>query len=143
MDIDERVKLRDALIVQFMNRGIIYSSEGHYHMQLRTIHKVLKGDLILNSLYERYVSDFRTEEEALYCLKYTSDTSEHVCSICGRLNTFYNTRGYRNTCGSVDCIEKVANSKEAKAKGKETLHRKYGIYVNNAFQAEECQLKCI
>lgn len=126
-----RIKLRDLLFRKLKEKGAIsYSNKSNTYRitNPNKFKKVLCDDPILEKLYNKYIEQFRTEREAKYCLARQDDVSNHLCPVCFNPCIFYVNNShitYKNTCGNKDCIEKLANSKEAKQKGIETCRKKY------------------
>ena len=171
LNVQERIQLRDTLLALFLRAKLIIRKQDNTYRVTRrnALAKIVKQDIELNEVYTRYLSEFKSEEEALYCITHQDDYSNHRCIVCGKVCPFYtNSHGYRahylQTCGSISCIETLANSKDArkkcnqtcqakwncdwpmqaldtKAKMKESCQKKYGSDVTNPFQAEECKAK--
>ncbi|MFW6310633.1 MAG: DUF7487 domain-containing protein [Nanoarchaeota archaeon] len=82
-----------------------------------------------------------------YLIHYENVNSK--CPICGKERTFIsNSRGFANTCGNKDCINKYNKKmdvyskdkiEKAKEKRLKTVREKYG--VDNVFQSEEKKKK--
>ena len=146
MTVEERITLRDELFIEFIKLKIIVFSpkyKGYIYTNKRMIkEKVAKeSDVIIQ--YNKYVSEFRSENEALYCLRCQDDYTNHICPICGNFAEFYsdgyNCNKYRVTCNQVKCHESLANSEAANKKRIETNQNKYG--KDNTFQVEEFKQK--
>lgn len=132
MTVIDRIKLRDELFEELKKLKIISFNKKDGYMihgtKKITLHQLLNNNSEFKSLYDSYVNQFRSEEEALYCLIHNDDFENHKCIICGKQCLFYANRKhkkYRMTCGSKTCTEKIANSESAKNKGKETIKIKY------------------
>ena len=146
MTVEERISLRDELFIEFIKLKIIVFSpkhKGYMYTNKRIIkEKIAKeSDVIIQ--YNKYVSEFRSENEALYCLRCQDDYTNHLCPICGNFAEFYsdgyNCNKYRVTCNQVKCHESLANSETANKKRIETNQNKYG--KDNTFQVEEFKQK--
>lgn len=121
--------------------------------------KYLKSNISLYNIYNEYVSCFRSELEAFYCLKHGM-TPDNVpkCPMCGNKAKFIGKR-YNVTCGGCnanalsDKIEKTKCSmtpdkvSKSVAKAKETSLSRYGKPVVNQFYnkdtKEAYEHKCI
>lgn len=113
----------------------------------------LKEGTELYSKYTKYVSCFRSEREAFYCLKNNIYyTNIPRCPMCGNLAKFIGKR-YNLTCGNCNYQEYSESIAKCKAsmtpakvalsvkKVKETCLRKYGKEVVNQFYNEETKRK--
>ena len=109
---EDRIALRDELFENFKSNLIIYSCNDSYRFFSK---KKFITDIEKNSLIEKYnlyVEQFRTEDEAIYCLLHNDDISNHICPICNtNIKLFYSNKNskrkeYRETCGSDICIRK-------------------------------------
>ena len=108
MDTMQRIQLRDELFEEFKSLKIFRISNGKYSIKKDCLSYELKNNIQLKEKYNFYVSQFRTEKEAKYCLIHQDDISNHLCPICGELCKFYNMRhGYRNTCTNKECSKKL------------------------------------
>ena len=160
---EERIALRDKLfnILKELKVIVIFNKTGVISISRRkNLMNALYKDLILYIQYCQYISEFKTEEEAIYCLLHHDDYTNHSCPICGNPCTFYNNGRkhyeYRNTCGNKECNKKIHQREECTKKRKASKKAKYndenynnrekaaktceaqwGTGVTNPFQAEE------
>lgn len=112
LSVEERIKLRDELFESFKKLEIIIfcSSKNYYRLICkRIINKSLNFNHELKVKYDLYVSEFTSEEEAIYCLLHNDDFTNHVCPICKTNQCkFYNKKhGYRETCNNKNCRQKL------------------------------------
>ena len=128
LSLNERIHLRDKLYLKLYNWDIIIESfKGIKTLPRKRLYKFLYNNNDINILYNSYISEFRTEEEAIYCLLHNDDYTNHKCPVCGNQCTFYNNKhGYRLTCGTVKCNQKLAHSPEAKQKAIDTNRKNRG-----------------
>ena len=139
LSIEERIALRDNILNQFNKYSV-------YRMSRNNLNRAFKYDSNLLSLYNIYISEFRSEEEALYCLRYKDDISNHICPTCGHISEFYtnlkrNHYEYRKTCNNKDCIGKINHNAESIQKHKNTCKRLYGD--ENYTNREQAYLTCL
>ena len=152
LSIKDRVNLRDKLfnkllqlkvIIKWGNKENIYKITRRYNLT-----NALKNDSKLSTLYNLYVSEFRSEEEALHCLVHQDDYTNHICPICGNLCKFYmrkkrKTVKYRyiQSCNKKECVQKVAHTPEATEKSKAKKKEKYGDenYNNREKAKQTCE----
>ena len=146
LTLNERITLRDKLINRFIELKILTFSlkyNSYIYTNKRKIKDKIKNDEETFHLYNVYISQFRSEEEALYCLRCKDDISNHICPICKNEAEFYtdgyNCNKYRITCNDVNCRESLANSESANKKRIQTCQERYN--VDNTFQAEEFKQK--
>ena len=143
----ERISLRDELFNKLKEQGVIifYRKKKYYGFCNNThtnLAKTLNENDDITHMYYLYISDFRTEKEAQYCLLHHDDFSNHVCSVCNsRIKQFYYPKGYRNSCGHKDCIKALIGTDEAKKKRSKSNLNKYG--VENVSQAQSVKDKKI
>lgn len=120
---EERIQLRDELIDSLLNLSIT-------NITITKIAKYFDKDSILKSKYNLYVSEFRSEEEALYCLRHRDDYENHKCVICKKYVTFYKYKGksvtykYPKVC-SKTYQGKQCNSKQSKQKRANTNLKRF------------------
>ena len=116
---EERIALRDELFEEFKDLSIIYFQKTYYKFNKNAILlNSFKNNIELKEKYNLYIQQFRTEEEALYCIIHKDDISNHLCSICNELCKFYNKkRGYRDTCGNKNCKQKALENTNIKVRG--------------------------
>ena len=137
---ESRIQLRDELINEFNKNKIKCIIR-------KNILKILNNNLELKEKYNLYIQQFKSEEEALYCLNHKDDISNHSCFICGNPCMFYigvrHHYEYRNTCGSKECIKKVHQNEESNKKRKATKKDIYGDenYNNREKAAKTCEAK--
>ena len=121
MNTIDRIKLRDELLEAYAT----LSFERFIPKSFKKL--ILNNNSILQQKYNGYVNEFKTEEEALYCLKCKTDYSEHICPICGNLSKFYNRRiGYCKSCCNKECLKEFVNTQEVQNKREQTCLEKYG-----------------
>ena len=140
----ERIQLRDELIRQLENLHIIIKlKNGNYRRQIFDINSCLSIYPELQLQYLKYISEFRSEEEALYCMFHHDDFINYICPVCQNdYRVFYNmNNGYRKTCSNKECRKKLINTNEAKQKIIQHNQELYGVdwYV----QTKEFQVKSI
>ena len=136
MTVEDRIKLRDELREQFKSKNLLITSNGTLRISnMKRINNELSSNEELSNKYQIYKSQFKSEKEALYCLSHITDSSEHLCKICGNVLLFYD-RGnhYRKTCGSDECKKACIISDEAKEHRKQTNIDRYG--TENPFSSE-------
>ena len=111
MTIEERINIRDFLINRLKElKGISFTTKNWYRIiSIDLFKNVINNNKDILEKYNLYIKEFRSEEEAIYCLLHITDISEHICPMC---NTnpiiFYDKKhGYRNTCGSKECNTKA------------------------------------
>ena len=129
---EERIALRDELIdILIKNNIIIKNKNKKYIIHSSKYHKLKEILSIDNNLYQKYnfyVQQFRSEDEALYCIIHKDDFENHLCSICGNVCLFYHNlkhNEYRNTCGNIECHGKLTGSIKAKEKRENTCLKLY------------------
>ena len=129
---EERIALRNKLFQEFNSLDIIMRKKDYYQINFKKL-KNMQND----EKYNLYIQQFRTKEEALYCIINHDDFENHIC-LCGKLCKFYNrSKGYRGTCGDKECQKKLDNQTKLnryndshfnnREKAKETLLREHGI----------------
>ena len=145
MDTDERIQLRDELINNFMNLQIIRPYRNRFRIDsFNRFNNVIKVVDDLYQKFELYVSQFRSKEEALYCIRYKDDSSNHLCPICNNVNMFLNKfpqYKYQKTCGSKECRKAIMNSDITKQKRKQTSLKRYGNETYN--NRTKCKQTCL
>ena len=114
LDIIQRIQLRDEIFEEFKSLKLIILLNNFNNNQYRIWNKN-KIDLFINDelkiKYELFLNQYRTEEEALYCLTHFDDFENHICPVCSNICKFYNKKhGYRDTCGNKDCHQKAIES---------------------------------
>ena len=132
---DERIKLRDDIFEEFVSKRYIrkvkekYSYNGRYDINKELL-KVENKNLL--EKYNSYVNEFRSKEEARYCLSHKDDYTNHLCPICNNLSKYFSdnrVHRYRDSCGNIECIEKLINNDTSKEKRKSTNKKRYGVDV--------------
>ena len=141
LDITQRIQLRDEIFEEFKKLKIFRFSKEKYNIMNKSLVKEFQINFKLKEKYELYIKQFRSENEARYCLIHIDDFENHKCPICNNICKFYNIRhGYRNTCGNKECSKKLleqtclkiygeinaAKNEKIKDKIKETNKRIYG-----------------
>ena len=137
LNIEDRIQLRDELFNSFKlltNR-----------INKTTIDNIISSNLELQSMYSIYVAEFRTENEAIHCLRHQDDFSNHICPACGNIAMFYCNKHsgeyrYRKVC-SAQCHGKRVGSEEAKQKRIDTNKDRFGY--DNAMQNPDILAKFI
>lgn len=127
---NERINLRDELTKVFLNEIIVCKlSNNHYKIvSAKSLKAFLNKNIDILNKYNLYISEFRFEEEALYCITHIDDYTNHICPICKEYAQFYNMgHGYRLTCGKNKCKQAFAHSEEADKKFKESMQRNHGV----------------
>ena len=146
METIERIKLRDELFEKLKEINAIYLFKGYYRYNSYKIFITKINKNLLNDKYNTYIKEFRSEEEAIYCILHQDDFENHRCSICNNICDFYlNTipHKYNKTCKNKNCIKELINSKESVQKGKDTKERLYGDpnYNNREGAKQTCMNK--
>ena len=130
LTIEERINLRNELTNLFLNEIVICKlSNGHYKIVSdKSLRIFLNKNINAAIKYNTYISEFRTEEEALYCITHIDDYINHICPICKEYSQFYNIgHGYRITCGKNKCKQAFAHSEKADKKFRESMQRNHGV----------------
>ena len=141
----ERIKLRDELLDQLKSLSMIAKWKNIYTIHsMDTFFNKLKENTDLQSKYNTYIGEFRSDKEGLYCLLHISDITEHLCPVCGKNCEFYINEKrrryiYRNTCGNNSCQQVLAHSEEANEKLRQTNMKRYNVPY--APQSKEVQEK--
>ena len=125
-------KLKDFHIVYESNKSYRFTSKKNF------IEKI--NNFNLREKYDLYINQFRSENEALYCLLHLDDFENHKCPICNEICEFYynkHHKEYRNTCGSKTCEREQYEKTNLKLHGnknynnrekaKETCKKEYGV----------------
>ena len=141
LSVEKRISLRDRLI------NIIYQYCEIIHK--RNLTRILKNISMLQPIYNLYISEFRSEDEALYCLRYKDDYTNHICPICGNISEFYinikySRYHYIKTCGSNECYDKLIHNEDTRKKAEETCLILYGnknIFALPEFRAKADRTK--
>ena len=158
---EERIQLRDDINEYLTNKKIIITHKNG----TQTIHrrknfiKELNNNDELKEKYNLYVQQFRSEEEAIYCIIHRDDFENHKCRICENICQFYlHNKKYNKTCGKDECkrnsqtedsIERMLHTKEKRygkrgynnrKKAKETCERLYNNpnYTNRKKAKQTC-----
>ena len=134
LEYEDRIKIRDILREIVLNNGYNIDKESNKLLICRPkLIKLLKD----NKDYIRYIESFRSELEAIHCIIYNDDSSNHYCKGgCNNLCIFSEeNRRYKRSCGSTKCIKNILGSNEAKDKRTKTNIERYG--VENVFNVEE------
>lgn len=141
---EERIKIRDKLFVILKSRSLIFWSNkfGKYVFPpIKTkFQRELNLDSNLSEQYNLYISQFRSENEALYCLTHNDDFSNHMCLFCNsRLCEFYEKKLiYKKTCNGKECIQGMIHSEKARKRYEETNFKKYGVkYILQSQEGKE------
>ena len=115
----ERISLRNELIIIFES----------YHIQRANKQRIISLLSRNNNhlqLYNLYINQFRSEDEALYNIFHKTDLSEHMCPYCNKPNKFYiKMKKYRDTCGSNKCSTAKTTSSNSKKKRQNTMKELY------------------
>lgn len=140
---------RDDLLKLFKDNNILVKNDRLNPQR----YKYLNKDINLYNIYNNYISEFRTEKEAIYCLKHNiSHADIPLCPICGKLVKFVG-KYYNKTCGYCNyndwCEKKNLTKlhitddklKQAKKKREETCLKLYGKSTVNQFINEESRTK--
>ena len=116
---EDRINLRDELFEKFYNVKVIYIyKEDINRMYKSVLLRYLNKKLDIKEKYYTYVSEFRSEEEAKYCLLHKDDFTNHICPICGNICRFYNMHhGYRSNCEDKKCVNEIRNRTNEKLYG--------------------------
>ena len=141
MTVNERIQLRDRLFDILLSEKCIIKRKSTYILYRKNLNKVLSNNNELKNLYNSYVSEFRSKEEAIFNLLNHDDYINYMCPICRTNICAYSNRRYEymSTCGNKSCIKAKISSDEAKQKRANTNLNKYG--VKNPFQSEKCKQK--
>ena len=125
MNKNERIILRDEIFSKFKEIGII-DKLNHF---LRTKISKIDNNYELQEKWNLYVSEFRSKEEAIYCIIHLDDYENHKCPVCNNISDFCinHRKFYTKTCGNSKCIGALANSDSAKQKAIDTCMQNYGV----------------
>lgn len=132
MTLEERIALRDELFVKLKEVNVIKSLVNDIiRFSKKKLYKFLNDNGKIKDLYDLYVSEFRSEEEAIHCLLHKDDYTNHICPICEKdIKIFYANKRhhflYRNTCGKTKCLSAYTHSKEANQKRINTNQKERG-----------------
>lgn len=152
LSVEDRIQLRDLLFNKFKELNIIFLSKDKQsykipkHENNRIVNK-LNNNLELQHKYTEYISEFRSETEALYCITHLDDPSNHICTICKtNLCNFYINKKrshyqYKQSCCNKNCINQLIYTDSIKQKHEDTKERLYNDknYTNRK-KAEETNL---
>lgn len=132
MEKEDRIKLRDEIHTILRSLSILITHKNGTDSIHRRSHltRELQNNLELKEKYNLYVQQFRSEEEAIYCIIHLDDPENHKCIICGNLCKFYEhncNNKYKTTCEKEECIQKMIHSDSAKKKMEDTNTKKYGV----------------
>ena len=130
MTVEERIQLRNELINKLINVGILQITKHNVYRFIKSsiVMKILDHNIELKNDYDLYVSQFRSKDEARYCLIHKDDFNNHICPICGKICEFYINKGrcakYKTTCNDENCYSKrqsiIAASDKVQEKVKKT-----------------------
>ena len=126
---EERIVLREKIFNLFEELSIMISSRGHNKVNRNKLKRISENKE-LYILYNTYINEFRSEEEAIYCLTHNTDYTEHICPICSELSKFRSIRrvwSYSKTCGKRECMNKIIHSDIAKERAKQSFIKNYGV----------------
>lgn len=124
---EERIALRDELFNIFKGLSLIITTSRGNALLKRKMASNLKDKIFLEK-YNVYIEQFRSEEEALYCLSHLDDISKHICPVCGNFCNFYIAQlKYRITCNNKQCNNELCHSEIARKKTIETNLKKRGV----------------
>ena len=130
MTYKKRNKLRDELYEKFKNVGIIDKNNHFLRVNIKKIDK----NLDLKEKWNKYNLEFRSEEEAIYCILHKDDFENHRCPICNNISQFYikpRKNTYRQTCGKKECIDantkKISKSEKVLKKREDTNLKRFGV----------------
>ena len=143
----ERIALRDELLEVIRTLSFVYmSNKNTYVINKNKLEDYLSKNLEFQQKHNLYISQFRSKEEATYCLIHNDDFINHICPICGNICKFYNiNRGYRETCADKKCrdrlISKIVSSDESNNKRIQTNLKNLGVEWPS--QSPEVQAKII
>lgn len=138
MTAEERIQIRDKIIecikvlnlVKENSQGWLKALGGRSRLE-----REISSNIKLKKLYDLYIEQFRTKEEAQYCLLHSTDISEYLCPICNNPRKFYNfAHGYRDSCKSEQCMKILLSTEESKKKRKATNIKRHGY--DNPFSEE-------
>ena len=135
MLLEERLKLRNELIDEFLELHIIREYQNMYQKNGNHVQGLISNCTLLDSdlkqKYLSYVNEFRTELEAIYCILHITDFTDHICPICKSNLAIFRSKKpnirYATTCGGKDCLNKQIHTDEAKKKQEDTNLLKYGF----------------
>ena len=115
--------------------------------------KYLENNIYLDNIYSKYISKFRTEKEAIYCLiNNISIDNIPTCPMCGKLSKF-SGKYYNITCGQCnynDWDKKKELTKQnitpetkqkAVKKRQQTCLKQYGSVSVNQYTNDELRQK--
>ena len=108
---EERILLRDELFNEFKQIGIITKGNQFLRLKLKKIQ-----DSSLQEKWQLYVNEFRSNEEAIYCILKHDDFENHKCFKCGEIYKFDSTLRqkikYYNKCEKPECVNKYYSINE-------------------------------
>ena len=134
----ERILLRDRLYQLLIDEHILIprkkNTSNYQFCKRKIMNIILDNNDSLKTLFYSYIDEFRTEDEARYCLMHFDDISNHICPICDNICKFYIHNGhnakYNVTCESEECFteysSRVALSEEVQNKLINTNRERYG-----------------
>ena len=150
LTLNERAILRDELFIKLMDAKILitYITGVISIVRKNNLIKFLNNNDELRFKYYLYISEFRSEEEAIYCLRYHDDYEHHRCPVCNNLTNFFyypqsQRQGYRILCGNNNCLKVCTRSELANQKRKDTCEAKYGPGIDNPMKSLTVQAKAI
>lgn len=125
---NNRILLRDKIIDELYDNNIIRALKNTYKMaNQKLFYDYINSHNELKNAYDKYIQQFETEDEALWCILHKDDPDNHKCPSCNNLCPFYNrAHGYRKTCKNSECINKLAHSEAAKQKTIQTNRKNRG-----------------
>ena len=141
LTVEERIKLRDELFNILKDKTIISISTRWKRDIFPSNRSKLKRELENNKdfykKYNLYVKEFKSDNEAQYCITHEDDYTNHFCPICKtNLCEFYiDKTHYKKTCNNHKCIQDMIHTKEARSKFTNTMIEKYG--VEHALEVKE------
>ena len=143
---EERIVLRNYLFDKLRELKIIrIGSVDRVSINRKTsIVNQLKDNLEVQKNYLTFIQQYRSEDEAIYCLVHRDDPEEHLCPICSNVCSFYVDKKkykyrYQKTCNNPECAVKMIHTKEAIEKFKITSLEKFGVEFPG--QSEEVKAK--
>ena len=118
MEYNHRINSRNELKELLIHSKIItFKDNKPFQLPKNILQKKIKNDIELKNSYFQYVSEFRTEDEAIYCLLHNDDFEDHKCPVCNNICKFdKHIKKYLKTCGNKKCISFFCNSDEMQTK---------------------------
>ena len=131
---EERLELQNDIFKYFLDTSIILTKKDMsytFSKKKKSIDDIIQDNITIKYKYDKYINEYRSKEEALWCLINRKDLSEYICPCCNKnIKEFYIKKDgggkYRKSCGNKDCLKKLMFSEEIQEKVKKTNKERYG-----------------